>query len=847
MSTRRASLVLSVTAAAFVAGAAAVGSGGSLSARPAPVHPESVTAKSKHSAPSRLTVNSTAVPTAAEIKVLDASVKLYCQTCHNARRVAMKNGVTFSMEEWSLEKAPEDLEITEKIVRKLRTEMMPPPTSRKPKGDSLAIIATAIENIVDKSTKTNPGTRVFQRLNRPEYERAVRDLLGVQIIAGDYLPLDTKSANFDNIADVQSLSPTLLDSYLNAASAVSRMAIGDKSVIPIPVTYRQSPFVSQHPWDYVEGAPYGTRGGIVATHTFPADGMYIFRVNVGGGVGTKFEDVDVSVDGSRIALLHYEKGVERTFASADAPQGADFIRAEPVFVKAGQKRISAAFARRSEGPYEDLIKPHEWSMASNGNASAGTTAPPHIVELSVIGPEKVTGISETPSRKLVFSCYPKSKAQEAPCATSILTRLATRAYRRPATAHDVDGLMRFYREGSKTGGFDEGIRLALQAMLANPYFVFRFEKQPANIADGKDFKISDIELASRLSFFLWGSIPDQALLAKATAGTLSQPAILSAEVKRMLADPKSEALASRFAGQWLRLQDLEKVHPDAFFFPDYDQQLADAMIRETELFFTDVVRRDRPVTDLFTADWTFANERLARHYGIPNVSGTHFRRVMYPDSTRRGVLGHGSILVQTSLANRTSPVLRGKWVMEVLLNSPPPPPPDNVPALEETAEGKDGRALTTRERMIIHRSNPTCNACHQYMDPIGLALDNFDVTAKWRYRENGAALDTRGNMWDGKPVSNPTELLGSLMARPIPLVRAFTENLTAYALGRRVEDSDQPLIRKLARDAEKSGNKFSAFVTGIVNSPAFRTRRADVVADDAGPAGSSTSPRHHNP
>jgi hypothetical protein len=835
--------VLGVTAAAFVVGAA---TGGSAASLPTRANPDSLTPKSHAKTASKATTPSEIVGArGVSVAALDNVVNRYCAgACHTARN--MRGNL--NLEDYKVGDAVSKVEVTERMIRKLRTQMMPPPGSRKPAGDSLTALVETLESTIDKSTKINPGSRVFQRLNRPEYERAVRDLLGVTVVAGDFLPLDTKSANFDNIADVQSISPTLVEAYLNAASAVSRIAVGDKSVVPIPVTYRQSPFVSQHPWDYVEGAPYGTRGGIVATHTFPADGMYTFRVNVGGGIGTKFEDVDVSIEGQQIALLHYEKGVERTFASADAPQGADFIRAEPVFVKAGQRKISAAFVRRTEGPYEDLIKPHEWSMASNGNASAGTTAPPHIVEISVIGPEKVTGISENPSRKIVFSCYPKTKAQEVPCATQIVNRFATRAYRRPVKPSDTRALLRFYSQGYQKGGFDEGIRFALQAILANPQFYFRFETQPQNIANGQDYKINDLELASRLSFFLWGSIPDEKLLASAMAGTLSAPAVLNAEVKRMLADPKAEALASRFAGQWLRLQDLEKVHPDAFFFPDYDQQLADAMIRETELFFTDIVRRDRPVTELFTADYTFVNERLGKHYGFPNISGSAFQKVTYPDSNRRGLLGHGSILVQTSLANRTSPVLRGKWVMEVLLNSPPPPPPDNVPALEETAEGKDGRALTTRERMEIHRKNPTCNSCHQYMDPIGLALDNFDVTAKWRYRENGIALDTRGRMYDGMNVSTPTELLASLMSRPIPLVRAFTENLAAYALGRRMEDADQSLVRRLEQQAQKGGYKFSSFVTGIVNSPAFRTRRADVMADDAGHDGSAgPSPRHHNP
>ncbi len=830
----RSAIVAGVVALAFTAGSA---TGTGVPEHRAPAAPPAAAVPVVHRGPE---VKSAVGARGIEMKALSAVVQRYCQGCHSAKNP--RGNV--SLEGYAVDSAFENIEVTEKVIRKLRTQMMPPPTSRKPGGDTLMALAETLEQTIDRAAKPNPGNRTFQRLNRPEYEAAVRDLLDVEFKAADFLPLDTKSANFDNIADVQMLSPTLLEAYLNAAAAVSRIALGDKTAPPIPVTYRQSPFVSQHPWDQVLGAPYGTRGGIVETHTFPGDGLYRFRVNIGGGVGTKLEDVDISIEGARVALLHYEKGIERTFASADAPQGADYIWTEPFAVKAGQQRISAAFVRRNEGPYEDLIKPHDWSMASNGNASAGTTAPPHVVEFSVIGPEKVTGMSDSPSRKIVFSCRPKAKAQEALCAQQIVSRLATRAYRRPLRKHDTDALMKFYTSGAKSGGFEEGVRTAVQAMLASPYFIFRFESTPANLVAGKHYSISDVELASRLSFFIWGSIPDQRLLALATAGTLSQKPVLNAEVRRMLADPKASALAPRFASQWLRLQDLDKVHPDASFFPDYDQQLANAMIRETEMFFTDVVRNDRPVLELFTADWTYANERLAKHYGIPNIAGTQFRRVSYPDSTRRGLLGHGSILVQTSFANRTSPVLRGKWVMEVLLNSPPPPPPPDVPDLEATVDGKDGRPLTTRERMELHRKSPICSACHVYMDPIGLALDNFDVTGKWRFRENGAALDTRGRMYDGLDIATPAELLKSLMSRPVPLVRAFTENLMAYSMGRRVEDFDQPTIRLIVRDAAKSGYKFSSFVTAIVNTPAFRRRTADPVSSTVGSSHDSpTTPR----
>jgi len=378
--------------------------------------------------------------------------------------------------------------------------------------------------------------------------------------------------------------------------------------------------------------------------------------------------------------------------------------------------------------------------------------------------------------------------------------------------------------------FEDGVRNGLQAILTSPYFVFRFESTPAAVKPGNDFKVSDIDLASRLSFFIWGTIPDERLMTLARHNKLSEKVAFTTEVKRMLADPRAEALSTRFAGQWLRLQDLDKVHPDAFFFPDFDQQTADAMRKETELFFADLFKRDGSIMDMYTANYTFINERLAKHYGIPGVTGDEFRKVMYPDAGRQGVFGHGSILVQTSLGNRTSPVLRGKWVMEVLIGMPPPPPPPSVPDLEETKGADNGRQLTTRERMELHRADATCKTCHQYMDPIGLALDNFDVTGRVRYRENGSLLDTRGTMYDGMEVSTPQQLVKSLLSRPIPLSRSFTENLMAYALGRRVEDYDQATVRAIAKEAQAKGNRFSAYVMGVVNSSAFRQKRADAVA-----------------
>jgi hypothetical protein len=769
-------------------------------------------------------------PSRPPLETLNEVIDQYCVDCHN-QDMLLGN---LSLDGYDIAHADTARVKSEKIIRKLRAEMMPLAGRPRPSSDTLRMLAEAIERVIDKASPPNPGSKTFQRLNRAEYENSIRDLLNIEINAGDYLPLDTKSATFDNIADVQMLSPTLLEAYLTAAADVSRIAVGDRNAPRTMRTYKMSAFVSQHPWNHVDGAPYGTRGGIVADHIFPADGVYELRFNVGGGVGTSLEDVDVSIDGNRVALLKYERGVARSVFMQDLPYGADLYRTEPLTITAGPHRVAVAFVRRGDGPYEDLIKPHEWSLASNGAASTGVTMPPHILDLSIVGPDRTVGLSDTPSRRAIFACHPSAALSDRECAQRSLTRLGERAYRRPITQRDLDGLMSFYDRGAKVGGFEEGVRTAVQAMLSNPKFVFRFETTPSDVAPGQDYKIDDYELATRLSFFLWSSIPDERLLKLAATGKLSASGTIDAEVKRMLADPRAEALATRFGGQLLRLQDIEKVRPDVFWFPDYDDQLGQAMRRETELFFYDLVKNNRSILSLLNANYTFVNERLARHYGIPNVSGHQFRRVNYPDSTRHGILGQGSMLVQTSLANRTSPVLRGKWVMEVLIGMPPPPPPPNVPSLDETQDGKDGRPLTTRERMELHRKNITCRTCHQYMDPLGLALDNFDVTGKWRYRENTMLLDTRGQMYDGTPVSTPSELSRALLKRPIPFVRAFTENLLAYSLGRRVEENDQPTIRAIAKNAEAGGYRFSSLVSGVVNSAAFRMRRIEpVTADDS--------------
>jgi hypothetical protein len=747
---------------------------------------------------------------------LSATVRHYCLTCHNDQLLTGN----LTLQGFDVAAAPQAVEKVEKMVVKLRAGMMPPPGMPRPGGDTLVALVERLEELVDRSAaaRPNPGYRRFQRLNRAEYQRAVRDLLQLDVDAGTWLPVDIKSDDFDDIADVQAISPTLLEAYLSAANDVSRMAVGDPDAPSDTRSYAPPSGRSGHEWDHVAGAPFGSRGGVVVDHVFPTDAEYVFEVRSRAGT-TQFEQLDISVDGESVALLDVEGGIA--------------VVTDPITVRAGQQRVSAAFVRKMEGPYADVFSPR-WAQGG----TYGATSPMQLSELIIRGPFNATGVSESASasRRKIFTCRPLSApaAEQRECARDILARLGAEAYRRPALpAEDLAALMTFYDEGvAEGGGFDQGVTRGLQGILASPHFIFRLERRPSGVKPGETYPLADVELASRLSFFLWGAPPDQELLAVASEGRLSDPRVLEAQARRLLADPRSDALGPRFAAQWLRLEEMTKVQPDRYWFPTYDQQLADAMLRETELFFTNLIREDRSFLELITADYTFVDERLARHYGIPNVTGTHFRRAQYPDGSRRGILGHGSVLLSTSMSIRTSPVLRGKWVMEVLMGTPPPPPPPDVPALETTAGVQDGRPLTTRERMEVHRANPTCNACHRFMDPIGLALDNFDVIGSWRSRENGAPLDTRGTFYDGTPVATSGDLVGVLMKRPIPLVRTFTRNLMAYALGRRIEDFDQPTVRAIAKAAEADDYRMSSFILGVVKSDAFRMKRAEIVTSD---------------
>ena len=769
--------------------------------------------------------------------VANEVVQQYCVRCHSERRRVGD----LVLEGFDLADAAQHRPTVEKMIRKLRAGMMPPKGVRRPEAEVIAEMATELETAMDEiaARDPNPGKRTFQRLNRAEYTRAVKHLLGVDVDVSSFLPLDTKSANFDNIADVQMPSATVMEGYLRAAGQISRMALGDPNAEVSSTIYRIPRVASQK--ERVEGAPIGTRGGLSVMHNFPADGKYVFHIMpyaaVEGEVfGRTFgtEQFEVSIDGARVALMTIDR-----WMSESEPTGLN-IRTDSIYVTAGQKRVTVAFLRQFEGVVDDLIRPIDHTLADGQiGIGLGVTTQQHLQRLTVLGPFDVTGVSDTPARRAVFSCRPTAPDEEEPCAREIITQLATTAYRRPVEDSDVDGLLRFYNQGAADGGFEKGIRTALQAVLASPHFIFRLERRPPDVAAGGVYAINDFDLASRLSFFLWGAPPDDELVRLARAGDLSDPAELDRQARRMLADPRSEALATRFAAQWLRLQDLEDIHPDALTYPYFDQTLADAMVQETELFFSHLVAEDRSVLELLTADYTFVNERLARHYGITGVVGPSFKRVSYPTSHRRGLLGQGSVLTLTSHPDRTSPVLRGKWVLEVLLGAPPPPPPPDIPAFEETAAAEAGRFLTVRERMEQHAANPACASCHNVIDPIGLSLENFDVTGAWRIRDEGNPVDPVGVMYDGTELASPEDLRAALLGISDVVLSTFTENMMAYALGRRVEYYDMPTIREITRAAEVDDYSMSSFILGVVNSPPFRMARAGTVAEDQAPDGTT--------
>jgi hypothetical protein len=748
----------------------------------------------------------------------------YCVSCHNDR--VQSGGMTLT--KLDLENPGRSAELAEKIIRKLRAGLMPPPGARRPDADGRHAFAATLETGIDQAAALKPyaGRPALHRLNRSEYANSIRDLLDVRIDVSSLLPPDDMSHGFDNMSDVLTVSPTHMQAYIRAADKISREAIGDPAAAPITATYTIPRVVSQS--RHVEGTPVGTRGGMSVVYNFPADGEYVFKlgffhhptgplfgINQGNG-----QQIEVAVNLHPVALLDIDPDMK--------PEG---LKTAPIKIKAGPQRISASFIQKFDGPIDDEFRIVEQTLVDlTIGGVPGTTTLSHLRELSIMGPTNVSGVSDTASRRKIFGCRPARVAEEIPCAKQILSTLARQAFRRPVGNEDVDALMRFFRSGRDQGGFDSGIRTAIQAMIASPEFVFRFEQMPPAVAGGANYRITGLELASRLSYFLWSSAPDERLIALASQDRLKDAAVLEREIRRLLANSRAEALTLNFAGQWLRLQNLRDANPDLLLYPDFDRTLAQSMRRETELLFDSVVREDRSVLDLLTADYTFVDERLAKHYEIPNVMGGRFRRVAIADENRRGLLGHAGILMLTSVANRTSPVKRGKYVMEVLLGTPPPPAPPDVPALPENSEGRSGHVAqprSVRERMEQHRRSPACAGCHKLMDPIGLALENFDAIGTWRMKDSGSRIDPSGEMFDGTIVDSPASLRRAVLKHSSVYVRTFTESLLAYGLGRVLDHRDMPAVRAIEREAAKNNYRFSAFVLAIAKSVPFQMRMKD--------------------
>jgi len=754
-----------------------------------------------------------------------AFLNQYCGYCHNDQ---LKTG-GMTLTALDLDHIDHTAELAEKAIRKVRVGLMPPPGVPHPDAATTKAFAASLETAIDAAAAAHPdpGRPALHRLNRTEYANSVHDLLGIDVEVSALLPPDDMSHGFDNMADVLTVSPTLMEAYIRAAGRISREAVGDPEAQALTTTYSIPRVASQV--RHVEGTPFGTRGGIAVMHNFPADGEYVFKlgfyysptgplfgVNQGKG-----QQIEVAVNGERVALLDINPAM--TLAK-------DGIKTPPVKIKAGEQRVSASFLQKFDGPIEDEVRMVEQSLIDvSTGAVPGVTTLPHLHEFSITGPANVTGVSETPSRRRIFTCRPAAANEEIPCAKKIVSTLARQAYRRPVTDTDIEDLLGFYQAGRNQGSFDSGIRTAIQAIVSSPEFVFRFERAAPG-GGGKNYRVGDLELASRLSYFLWSSAPDDELIAAAGANKLQNPAELERQVRRMLNDRRASSLATKFAAQWLHLQNLNDANPDLMIFPDFDRTLAQSMRRETELLFDNIRREDRGILELLTADYTFVDERLAKHYGIPDVMGSRFRHVPVTDENRRGVLGHAGILMLTSTATRTSPVQRGKWVMEVLLGTPPPPPPPNVPALPENSEGRTGHVakfVSVRDRMEQHRADPACAACHKLMDPIGFALENFDAVGVWRNTDSGLPIDAAGRMFDGAKLNGPLSVRQAVLNHSDAFIGTFTENLLAYGLGRVIDYRDMPVVRAIDRDAAKDGDRFSAFVLGIVKSAPFQMRRAE--------------------
>jgi hypothetical protein len=723
-------------------------------------------------------------------------VDRYCLDCHNSAEFAGD----LSFEGMTAAELHLDAEIWERAVAKLDAGLMPPPGEPRPEAGRLEALATALKTRLDEDARLapNPGAPLLHRMNRAEYGNAIRDLLDLQVDAGTLLPADDAVEGFDNIADALGVSPALMQAYVSAAQKISRLAVGDMTVSPANTSYTPERGLSQA--EHIDGMPLGTRGGFSVEHQFPLDSEYEFRINRGGqlfqlnGVGLD-EAAEFTLDGERIAVFN--------------GRGGEPLR---IAVPAGPHQDAAAIVQSSRpSGVDDLYAVHDSS--------------PGILSINIMGPIAATGPGDTPSRRRIFSCVPAADAQRELCATEILTELARRALRRPHTelGPNIETLLTFYRSGAEQNGFATGIQHALARLLVDPQFIFRFEREPVGLDEGAVYPLDDFELASRLSFFLWSSIPDDALLLRAAGGELGVPGALESEVLRMLGDSKAEALVQNFASQWLGLRTLDSLNPVS---RDYDANLRLSFERETRLLFASLLEQDRSVVDLLTADYSFVDERLARHYDIPNIRGSRFRRVDLEGTGRRGLLGHGSILTGTSSPTRTSPVIRGAWILENILGTPPPSPPPGVESnLDEPLVGVE-RVLSQRQRLERHRADPSCAACHQIIDPLGFSLENFDLTGRWRETDRGAPIDASGMLWDGTALNGPEGLRRALVERQDFFVQTLTERLMTYALGRGLEHYDMPAVRGIVERAAEDDYRLSAILLGIVESVPFRYRTA---------------------
>src|SRR5215468_4391323 len=755
----------------------------------------------------------------------------YCVTCHNER--AKTAGLM--LDKMDVDHVADGAETWEKVVRKLRGGMMPPQGRPRPSNDDAYKLISYLETSLDRaaSNKPNPGRAAIHRLNRTEYGNAIRDLLGLDIDVTDLLPADDESNGFDNIADVLKLSPSLLEQYLAASRKISSLAVGDPAQPAVTQVFRTAPDLAQD--EHIEGLPLGTRGGLLIHQTFPLDGQYDFRVfllrNIVGYMkGLEWpHQLEITIDGERVFLAPVGGDEDNKMSDANFAAAADTIDARlrtHIPVKAGPHDVGVAFIRKSSAEYDEPLEPH-----TRDHDLQNMNGTPIVDRVDITGPYEPTGPGNTPSRRRIFTCKPATAAaaDEAACARKILASLARRAYRQPVSDADIDVVMKFYDSGRKNGNFEAGIENALAFILTAPKFLFRTESDPPNAVAGGVYRVNDLELASRLSFFLWSTIPDDELLNAAAQGKLKDPAVLDQQIKRMLADPKSQALTRNFAGQWLFLRNLQSAKPDGHEYPDFDDNLRQAFRRETELFFESILRDNRSVLDLLNANYTFVNERLAKHYGIPNVYGTQFRRVTLTDQTRMGLLGQGSVLTVTSYPNRTSPVLRGKWILENILGTPPPPPPPNVPPLKENEEGAKPKSV--RELMEEHRKNPACAGCHAVMDPLGFSLENFDGIGEWRTKDQSGPIDASGQLADGTKVEGPVTLRQALMKHPEQFAGTVTEKMMTYALGRGLEYYDMPVVRGIVHDAARNDYKLSWIIVDIVKSTPFQTRKSQAAAE----------------